>query len=222
MFVVHGSAGTSADIFTLRLGRDRRIEPFVQRPGNQWAVRVSHDGKWISYASDESGRFEVYLEPSTRGQVKYQVSNDGGSEAVWSPAGNELFYRAGDRMMAVPITKNTDSPIGVPHVLFTGRYQRTDLPQYDVTPDGQRFVMVKPSVDELDARTIRLVEGWFDELKTTRAQSDDPTGVPERRQRPRFPGVTPKRDLFLPVRITIGAHPRPFIESTTADGCSAC
>jgi len=164
-FVVHGSGGSGADIFWLRLGRIRRVDPLVQRPGNQWAVRVSPDGKWISYASDESGRFEVYLEPTTRGGAKYQVSNGGGSEAVWAPAGNELFYRERDRMMVVSITNNPDAPVGIPHLLFTGQYQRTDLPQYDVTPDGQRFVMIKPIVDELEARTIRIVEGWVDELK---------------------------------------------------------
>jgi eukaryotic-like serine/threonine-protein kinase len=164
-FVIHGSGGTSADIFRLLLGPDRRIEPLVQRPGNQWAVRVSPDGKWISYASDESGRFEVYLEAAHGSGGKYQVSNGGGSEAVWAPTGKELFYRVEDRMMAVSITNTPDSPVGVPHVLFTGRYQRSDLPQFDVTPDGQRFVMIRPIADELEARTIRIIEGWVDELK---------------------------------------------------------
>jgi serine/threonine-protein kinase len=165
MFVVHGSTAMAADIFALNPGRDRRIEPIVQRAGNQWAVRVSPDGKWISYASDETGRFEVYIERSTPGQMRYQVSNDGGSEAVWSGAGNELFYRVGNSMMAVPITKNPDSPIGVPHVLFTGTYLSTDLPQYDVTPDGQRLVMVKPIADDLETRTIRVIDGWFDQQR---------------------------------------------------------
>jgi Tol biopolymer transport system component len=165
MFVVHGSGGTGADIFRLQLGVNRRIDPLVQRPRNQWAARVSPDGRWIAYASDESGRFEVYLESTTGGGARYQASNDGGSEAVWAPAGNELFYRAGDRMMAVPISTNPDSPTGVPTVLFTGQFQRSDLPQYDVTLDGQRFVMIRPIADELEPRTIRDVDGWAHELK---------------------------------------------------------
>jgi serine/threonine-protein kinase len=169
-FVVHTSVEMGADIFALHLGRDRRIEPLVQRAGNQWGVRVSPDGRWLSYASDESGRFEVYVEEFSGRRAKYQVSNDGGTEAVWSPAENELFYRNEDRMMAVPITPRSAQPLGVPRVLFTGRYQRTDLPHYDVTRDGQRFVMIKPIASELDARTIRLVNGWFGEL-TRRAPS---------------------------------------------------
>jgi serine/threonine-protein kinase len=171
LFVVHASTGTSADIFSLALGGNRRIAPLVQRPGNQWGVRVSPDGKWISYASDESGRFEVYIEPSTRGQVKYQVSNDGGSEAVWSPAGKELFYRTGDRLMAVPISTNAESPVGAPQPLFSGQYQQTDLPHYDVTADGQRFVMVKPTEDDPSHRTIRVIDGWFNELKRRETSS---------------------------------------------------
>jgi serine/threonine-protein kinase len=162
-FVVHTSVEMGADIFTLHLGRDRRIEPLVRRAGNQWGVRVSPDGRWLSYASDESGQFEVYVEELLRDRAKYQVSNDGGTEAVWSSAGTELFYRNEDRMMVVPIAPRSGQPFGVPRVLFTGRYQRTDLPHYDVTRDGQRFVMIKPIASELEARTIRLVDGWFGE-----------------------------------------------------------
>ena len=162
-FVVHTSAEMGADIYALHLGRDRRIEPLVQRPGNQWAVRVSPDGKWLSYASDESGQFEVYVEELSGARTKYQVSIAGGTEPVWSPAGNELFYRNEDSMMAVPITPSSGQPFGAPTVLFTGRYQSTALPHYDVTQDGQYFVMIKPMANELDARTIRLIDGWFGE-----------------------------------------------------------
>jgi serine/threonine-protein kinase len=166
-FVVHASSQTSADIFALHL-EDRRIEPLVQRPANQWAVRVSPDGEWLSYSSDESGKFEIYLEPAVTGHGKYQVSNDGGEEAVWSSSGRELFYRAGNRMMATPVTHKPGSPVGAPHVLFTGQFEQTALPQYDVTPDGQRFVMVKPTIDDLATRTLRTVEGLLD--GTTRLQ----------------------------------------------------
>jgi dipeptidyl aminopeptidase/acylaminoacyl peptidase len=164
IFVVHASGQTSADIFSLRLGRDRRIEPLVQRPANQWAARLSPDGKWLSYSSDESGRFEVYLEAVPSGHGRYQVSGDGGEEAVWSPAGRELFYRAGDRMMVVPVTGDPDAPVGSRRILFTGRYEQTALPQYDVSADGQRFVIVKPAVDDLETRTLRVVDSSLHEL----------------------------------------------------------
>lgn len=80
---------------------------------------------------------------------------------MWAPSGNELFYWEGDRLMAAPITTaNPDSPVGTPTALFSGRFQHSDLPQYDVTPDGQRFVMIRPAVDDIELRTIRVVDGW--------------------------------------------------------------
>jgi hypothetical protein len=166
-FALHGSAATGPDIFRLHLGSERRIEAMVQRPGNQWAVRVSPDGKWIAYASDESGRFEVFVQAAAAGGARYQASVGGGTEPVWSRAGDELFYWEGDRFMAAPIESGSaESPVGVPHALFSGRFQHSDLPQFDVMPDGKRFVMIRPSVDELETRTIRVVDGWtreFDE-----------------------------------------------------------
>jgi dipeptidyl aminopeptidase/acylaminoacyl peptidase len=165
LFVVHTSMKMGSDIFSLRVDRNRQIEARVQRPGDQWGVRVSPDGKWISYASNESGRFEVYLESMDGARQKYQVSNGGGSEAVWSPEADELFYRMGDRMMAVPINKGPESPIEAPRFLFEGRYQRSALPNYDVTRDGQRFVMIQPVADDTNARAIQVLDGWFDEIK---------------------------------------------------------
>ena len=73
--------------------------------------------------------------------------------------------------MAVPISTNTGSPTGVPKVLFTGQFQRSDQPHYDVTRDGQRFVMIGLIADELEPRTIRVVDGWADELKGRAAPS---------------------------------------------------
>jgi len=165
-FALHGSAASGADIFRLHLAPERRVEPLVLRPGNQWAVRVSPDGKWIAYASDESGRFEIYLQSAVAGGGRYQASVAGGTEVVWAPAGNELFYWEGERFMAVPVAINaSDSPVGVPRTLFAGRYQHSDLPQYDVAPDAKRFLMIKPSADDLDARSIRIVDGWTRELE---------------------------------------------------------
>ena len=105
LFVVHGTSGTGSDIWKLELQGERRAIPLVQRPRDQWAVRVSPDGRWISYSSDESGQFEIYIEPLAAGGTTHKVSTDGGREAVWAPMGGELFYRAGDRMMAVAIAR---------------------------------------------------------------------------------------------------------------------
>jgi serine/threonine-protein kinase len=158
VFVVHGSANTGSDIWKLELNGERRAIPIVQRPRDQWGVRVSPDGRWISYASNESGQFEIYIEPLSGGGAKHMVSKDGGREAVWVPAGGELFYRVGDRMMAVPIRDDPNTPVGEPKLLFTGRYGQSDLPHYDVTRDGKRFVMIQAA----DAgRSIQVIDNWF-------------------------------------------------------------
>jgi len=163
-FVVHTSVANGADIWKLNASSDRTISPIVQRSGDQWGVRVSPDGRWISYASNESGRFDVYVEPLSGG-AKYQVSADGGIEGNWSPVGNELFYRSDDRMMAVTIRNGPTFAVDRPHMLFRGRYASQPIPDYDVTRDGRRFLMVRPSAEELALPEISVVENWFAELK---------------------------------------------------------
>jgi serine/threonine-protein kinase len=167
-FVVHGSGGTAADIWTLREGPDRSIQPLVQGRGNQWGVRISPDDRWVSYASHDGLRFELNVSALPPGGGRFQVSSQGGEQGVWSPTGHELFYRVGDRMMAVPYVPGAERPFGKPQEVFQRVYQRTDLPNYDVTRDGKRFVMVKavkPVAGDAERRVIRVIDGFFDELK---------------------------------------------------------
>jgi len=94
------------------------------------------------------------------------VSTDGGEQAIWSPKGDELFYRVRDRMMVVPVdTVGPSFTAGPPRVLFRGRYASTDLAAYDVSSDGQRFLMVRPSDDELRPADVSIAENWLAELK---------------------------------------------------------
>jgi eukaryotic-like serine/threonine-protein kinase len=137
----------------------------VQRPGDQWSVRTSPDGRWISYASNESGHFEVFVEPLAGGP-KYQVSSAGGEQPIWSPRGDELFYRSGDRLMTARVhTAGSEFAAERSVELFRGRYYSTDLPAYDVNRDASRFLMVRPSEDELRPAEISIVENWIQELK---------------------------------------------------------
>src|SRR6267378_1207493 len=95
-------------------------------------------------------------------------STEGGTEPVWNPNGRELFYRSGDKMMAVDITTEPSFAAGKPRVLFEGQYVPTpaSFPNYDVTPDGQRFLMLKPSEQAQATPTqINVVLNWFEELK---------------------------------------------------------
>ena len=118
--------------------------------------------------SNESGRFEIYVQPYPGPGGKWQVSTEGGTEPVWNPNGRELFYRSGDKMMAVDVTTQPSFSVGKPRMLFEGQFEPAPatFPNYDVSSDGQRFLMLKPSEQAASAPTqINVVLNWFEELK---------------------------------------------------------
>jgi len=100
---------------------------------------------------------------------KQQISTEGGTEPVWNPNGKELFYRSGDKMMAVEISTKPSFSAGKPKMLFERPYEPTAItfPYYDVSPDGQRFLMIKPSeqTSSSSLNQIVVVQNWFEELK---------------------------------------------------------
>jgi Tol biopolymer transport system component len=160
---------TGYEIWVLKMA-DRKMQPFLRSPFNEGVPRLSPDGHWLSYVSDESGRWEVCLQPYPGPGGKYQISTEGGTEPVWNPKGNELFYRSGNKMMAVDITPLPNFSIGKPRMLFQGPYLPTlgTLPYYDVSPDGQRFLMIKLNEESSSSSSLKqivVVQNWFDELK---------------------------------------------------------
>jgi eukaryotic-like serine/threonine-protein kinase len=158
---------TGYDIWVLRM-RDRKAQPFLETPYLESAPRFSPDGHWLAYVSDESGRFEVYVQSYPGPGGKWQISTEGGTEPVWNPNGRELFYRTQNKLMAVDIATQPSFSAGTPRRLFEGRYQPTTLtvPNYDVSPDGQRFLMLEPvEQDQVAPTQIVVVQNWFEELK---------------------------------------------------------
>jgi serine/threonine-protein kinase len=126
----------------------------------------SPDGHWVTYRSNESGRQEIYVQPYPATGAKWQISTEGGEEAVWGPSGRELFYRTEDRMMVVDITTEPTFAQGKPKLLFEGDYLRYGPRAfYDVSPDGQRFLMIKLGEQALAVTQIHVVLNWFEELK---------------------------------------------------------
>jgi len=160
------SAGSLRD--SGQAGQVRKAQPFLRTPFNESVPRFSPDGRWLAYISNESGRYEIYAQPYPGPGGKWLISTDGGTEPVWNPNGRELFYRSGDKMMAVDITTQPGFAAGKPRMLFGGLYLPTPatLPNYDVSPDGQRFLMLKPIEQAQAAPTqINVVLNWFEELK---------------------------------------------------------
>ena len=160
--------GPRPSIWVLPLS-DRKEQPFLQTTANLGTPQFSPDGRWMAYVSNESGRDEIYVQPYPGPGGKWQISTDGGNEPVWNRNERELFYRNGDKMMAVEIATEPNFSAGKPKALFQGQ-QVSDtsvpLPEFDVSPDGQRFLMLKPVAQEQAAPTqINVVLNWTEELK---------------------------------------------------------
>jgi len=155
------------NIWVLRIG-DRKAEPLTGTAFVNGAPEFSPDGHWLAYISDESGRREIYVQAYPGPGGRWQVSTDGGTEPVWNRNGRELFYRNGDKMMAVDVAARPTFTSGRPRMLFEGPYEPTPVtfPNYDVSPDGRRFLMLKPAEQQQTAATqINVVLNWTEELK---------------------------------------------------------
>jgi eukaryotic-like serine/threonine-protein kinase len=161
------SPETGYDLWVLPL-KERKARLFLRTPFNESAPRFSPDGHWLAYVSNESGRYEVYVQPYPGPGGKLQISTDGGTEPVWNPRGRELFYRNGNKMMVVDVATQPNLLASKPRVLFQGQFLLTPAttPNYDVSPDGQRFLMLRSGGTVEAAPTqINVVLNWFDELK---------------------------------------------------------
>ena len=156
---------TTADGYALSLRGEPAPHPVMKTPAYEGGSMFSPDGNWLAYASDESGRLEVYVRPIAGPDRKLLVSTDGGTHPRWNPSGKELFYRNGDNMMAVAVSTNPEMTLSKPQLLFARRYSfgtNITLANFDVSPDGQRFLMVK---DDPGAARLNVVLNWTEELK---------------------------------------------------------
>jgi eukaryotic-like serine/threonine-protein kinase len=138
----------------------------------KWTVRnaqSSPDGRWMAYASNETGSMQVYVSPFLNGNGKWQVSSAGGQEPRWRQDGKELFYLSADgKMMAVAVTTDASFKAGSPVALFqTHRRQPVssqDVFSYDVSADGQRFLIIT-KVDEANAAPLAITINWGSEME---------------------------------------------------------
>jgi hypothetical protein len=158
---------TQLDIWVLDHENGFQARPFLQEKFNEKAAVFHPSDDWIAYASDEvePGRFEVYVQHFPGGGDKQRISTHGGDEPVWDPSGKKLYYRGGDKMMAVTIDTVPEFSASAPKELFTGRYESFRFSaNYDITPDGDRFIMIKPE-KKSEPTQIIVVLNWFEELK---------------------------------------------------------
>ena len=136
--------------------------------------RISPDGRWMAYFSAETGDFHVFVRPFPNvDQGKWQVSVDGGQSPLWSPDGRELYYLNEGAIMAAQVDTEPTFSASKPKTLFRGNYITgyQENPEWDISPDGKRFIMIKPvegADDEVTTespRKINIVLNWDVELK---------------------------------------------------------
>jgi len=136
--------------------------------------KISPDGRWLAYQSNESGGWQIYVRPFPDVEKdKWMISTSGGHSPLWSPDGTELFYRNENATMAVMVENDPTFKAGKPKKLFEDNYQtmvgaRQTVTNWDIHPDDGRFLMMKPSESTVTAPgKINIVINWFEELKET-------------------------------------------------------
>lgn len=154
----------------MALDGSRRVSPLVQTPFNDGSAEVSPDGRWLAYFSNASGRQEVYVRPfPDAASGRWQVSTAGGSLPRWRRDGRELFFMAPDgALMGIQVssTGSTWSATPAVKVLAPGYWSRMQIgPNYDVSPDGKRFLVVTPPREQADPPELVVVQHWNEELK---------------------------------------------------------
>ena len=154
---------TASDIDLVSLDSARRRTTLVSTPASEVAPKPSPDGRWLAFVSSRSGRYEVYVRAVEGPAGLHQISTSGGYEPVWAPNGRELFFRAADRLLSATIATTPDFAVMRRDTLFEDGFRLGgNTAGYDVSPDGQTFVMVKPVGGETPPV---IVLGWLDELR---------------------------------------------------------
>jgi Tol biopolymer transport system component len=163
--------GSGNDIFAVPLEGDRKVRTLIATKHDELNAALSPHSDWMAYQSDLSGRPEVYVRPFPNvdaGQVL--ISTGGGTEPLWAPDGTEIFYRGADHMlMSVAVTMiGSELKAQPPKPLFDmSSYSSFIGRNYDITPDGKRFLMVKTPPARTPSQ-ITVVLDWLEELKRLR------------------------------------------------------
>jgi eukaryotic-like serine/threonine-protein kinase len=160
---------SDSGLMLVTLDQSHLVQPLLQTPFLERNVEISPDGRWVAYEADETGRFEVYVRPFPEvNSGTWRVSTAGGSRPLWARNGTELFYLdPRGALMAVAVDRGSTWRAGTPTRILEPRYfagaggigGRT----YDVSPDGQRFLMIRPASGS--APNIIVVQNWQEELK---------------------------------------------------------
>jgi eukaryotic-like serine/threonine-protein kinase len=152
-------SGQGRDLWLLEMP-EAKARPLLATQFEERAARFSPDGRWLAYVSNESGRPEVFVRPFPAMDRKWQISTDGGGAPRWRGDGREIVFVASDgEMSAVDVNPGTEFEIGAAHRLFATRLRDMFTAEYDMTPDGQRFLLAV-TLGEASSGPLTLVTNW--------------------------------------------------------------
>ena len=160
------------DIFMLPLeGDDRTPQPFVATPVPEAWPAFSPDGRWVAYESNDLGSREIYVRPYPELVPRIKVSTEGGFTPAWNPNGRELFYTSGGQIWVVPVETEPEFVAGRPEPLVEPGFLASPWENFfQVSPDGQRFLLVKPKEEEQEPLRLVYVPNWHEELEQLMVQ----------------------------------------------------
>jgi serine/threonine-protein kinase len=171
-------AETGSDAWVLPLGGGA-AQPVAQSRFQEGSAKFSPDGRWVAYASNESGRSQIYVQPFPGPGPKVQISTEGGFDPVWRRSGGEIYYRRGNTLMAATAITSPDLRVSAPKLLWEGNYSEGSgsscgMPgvtssNYDVSQDGQRFLVIRDDDTAVTGKQIVVVLNWAQELKNAAA-----------------------------------------------------
>ena len=166
--VFRAATGAKNNLYAVTIG-DRAAHAVLATEHDEPNATLSPDGKWMAFASDLSGKSEIYVRPfPDTNPAQFSVSTTGGFKPVWSPTGREIFYFSLDqKMMAVPVDTSRGFTAGKPVTLFDARPYFTGGVgrNFDVSADGKRFILIKPLDTGGAATPITVVLDWAEELR---------------------------------------------------------
>ena len=168
VFQVFSEETDSWDI-GLRLFSEEEAVPLLTDPANEELPRVSPDGRYLLYSSDETGTREVFARSFPDSEKKWQITSTGGVQSQWSPSGREIFYLEGTTLMAVEVVDPDSFTLGRPtpvleDALSLSLFNSTQLSGYTPGPDGRSFFVIRPLRDSGTSSRVMLVQNWWTEF----------------------------------------------------------
>jgi serine/threonine protein kinase len=163
--LIEATRGPQRVLLELTVEPEIRARPFLESKFSQYGAAVSPDGRRVAFVAEQGGEAQVFL--TTRsGTGRVQVSSGGGNEPVWSRDGREPFFRSGPRLMSAAVTTGAALEVGHARALFEGTYRAGGRePSYAVSPDGQRFLMLRPVAPSPSSSEVVVTLNWLEELK---------------------------------------------------------